>query len=141
MIVYQKFIYRADLQANPEVVYLFGDNLTGEGLAGQAGEMRGEPNAIGIPTKAYPNMEPSSFFSDDDLESNKAHILAAIASIPVNVLIICPLDGLGTGLAQLPYKAPKTNEFLSDILRELEETEVDVSLPTVEYSMKKKVSD
>ena len=58
MIIYQKFIYRSDLKANPSVLYLFGDNLQRVGLGGQAKEMRGEPNAVGIATKKAPDNKP-----------------------------------------------------------------------------------
>lgn len=52
IVLHQKFIFREDLQANPDVYYLFGDNVERRGLGGQAKEMRGEPNAIGVATKA-----------------------------------------------------------------------------------------
>lgn len=43
-----KYIKRQDLKSNPNTQYLFGDNLKRSGFGGQAKEMRGEPNAIGI---------------------------------------------------------------------------------------------
>ena len=48
-VVRQKRIVRAELQANPHVLYLFGDNDQRDGYGGQAAEMRdeetGEPGA------------------------------------------------------------------------------------------------
>ncbi len=45
---------------------MFGDNLVCRGLGGQAKEMRGEPNAVGYPTKRRPSMTSSAFFDDGD---------------------------------------------------------------------------
>jgi len=47
----EKHITRQMLRAEPGTLWVFGDNLQRKGLGGQAKEMRGEPNAIGIPTK------------------------------------------------------------------------------------------
>jgi len=61
IIIKQHKIYRKDLKNNPDVLYLFGDNLVQKGFGGQAKEMRGEPNAEGIPTKKLPSMEAKAF--------------------------------------------------------------------------------
>jgi hypothetical protein len=67
MIEFAEFITRASCRANPDKTFLFGDNAIHAGFGGQAAkEMRGEPNAIGIPTKFYPNMRDDSFFTDKD---------------------------------------------------------------------------
>ena len=119
MIIYQKWICREDLKANPDVWYLFGDNLEMKGYGGQAKEMRGEPNAIGIPTKISPNNLPKSFLSDNNFNQVKEvldHIFSMLKDYPT---IIVPLDGLGTGLAQLPTKAPKIYKYINDWLERL----------------------
>ena len=46
--------------------YVFGDNMERRGLGGQAGVMRGEPNAIGVPTKWSPSNRPDAYFTDED---------------------------------------------------------------------------
>lgn len=130
MKIYQKRIYRADLKANPNAIYLFGDNLMEVGLGGQAGEMRGEPNAVGIPTKKSPGMSERDFFTDDEFERNcKAldiafdHLqqqwLEKVAEYGTEIPIIVPLDGLGTGLAELDTRAPKTFAYLQSKLESL----------------------
>lgn len=122
LVITQKRIYRSDLQENPHVVYLFGDNLIQEGLGGQAGEMRGEPNAIGIPTKKAPNNRSESFFTDSEFKENCDAILAAFKKIPEGTkMLVIPSDGLGTGLSALPEVAPKTNTFLQGIIKHLRE--------------------
>ena len=97
---------------NPNKLYIYGDNTIGVGKGGQAA-IRDEPNAHGIPTKVYPSMSSDSFFSDDDYESNIEIIRKTIDAIPQNYeAIVFPEDGLGTGLAELPLRAPRTYEWL-----------------------------
>lgn len=131
IVIKQKWIKREDLQANPNVIYLFGDNQLRIGLGGQAKEMRGEPNAIGICTK----MSPSEFMSDDTLEFNKSIIdddfnrvknkLAKLNTfwdwVKGRVVVVIPADGLGTGLAELPTRAPKTYKYLCEKLEQLKD--------------------
>jgi len=122
-IIYQKFIYREDLQANPHVLYLFGDNLKRQGLGGQAKEMRGEPNAVGIATKKLPSQYENSFFSDDDAELFLEHYHKDILRVENHLnrmnLVVIPMDGLGSGLSELPTRAPKINSFIINDLQEL----------------------
>lgn len=41
IVIKQKWIKREDLQNNPNIIYLFGDNVSRIGMGNQAGEMRG----------------------------------------------------------------------------------------------------
>jgi hypothetical protein len=110
-------IKRADLKANRNKIYLFGDNLIEKGYGGQAKEMRGEPNAYGIPTKKKPTMEKDAFFTDSEYDMNCRRIDKAIVKIPLGKEIIVPQ--IGVGLAKLPQKAPKTYEYLKQAIEEL----------------------
>lgn len=119
-----RFITREYVRANPDKLFLFGDNLKRRGFGGQAAEMRGEPNAIGIPTKKSPSYKPGAYFSDDEFEQNKAAIDAAFAKILASVsdsirVVVIPSDGLGTGRAQLDRRAPRTFAYLQQKLTEL----------------------
>lgn len=120
----RQFITREYVRANRDKLFLFGDNLERRGFGGQAAEMRGEPNAIGIPTKKSPNNSAEAFFSDNEFEQNKASIDAAFAEIsrsvkdPIRAIVI-PSDGLGTGRAQLDTRAPRTFAYLQQKLAEL----------------------
>lgn len=122
-IIYQKFIFRSDLKSNPDVKYLFGDNCVRKGLGGQAKEMRGEPNAIGVATKRTPSNNPGEFFTDDEYEKNceviSADLAPAIEHLAKGGTLVIPADGLGTGLSELPTRAPKTNAYLEGRLAEL----------------------
>lgn len=123
-VIRQKWIMRADLKNNSErAVYLFGDNVARVGLGGQAKEMRGEHNAIGIATKRLPSMDDEAFFSDDDFVANcriiTEDIRAAFSARSRGLIVVIPADGLGTGLSELPKRAPRTNAFLEGLLSAL----------------------
>ena len=119
MIIYQKFIYRDDLQRNPDILYVFGDNAKRFGMGGQAKEMRGEPNAIGIATKD----SPSESMSDDDYINNIMTIMEDMKPIFNHLInlgnIVLPSDGIGTGLANLSNEAPRTWDGLCMIMNML----------------------
>lgn len=128
-----KFITREYVQSNPDKGFLFGDNLERIGMGGQAGAMRGEPNAVGIPTKKSPSMGEDAFFTDDEFEENCKVIDAALMDAwqlwldyvatycTKEIAIVIPSDGLGTGLAELDKRAPKTFAYLEAKLAELGE--------------------
>ena len=112
-------ITRADLRAEKEKIFLFGDNLAERGLGGQAREMRGEENAVGIPTKKAPDNNRASFFTDNEFTENKRAIDTAFGKIPPDKIIVIPKAGIGTGLAQLAEKAPQTFAYLNEKLDEI----------------------
>jgi len=56
-----KYITAEFLRENPNMVFVFGDNLIRKGKGGAA-KLRDEPNTYGFITKKYPNNEDSSFF-------------------------------------------------------------------------------
>jgi hypothetical protein len=125
-IIYQKWITRVDLRANPSVLYVFGDNVARVGLGGQAKEMRGEPNAVGIATK----WSPSEFF--DEARTNEQCRIIEKDMVSLNTarsfgrLIVLPLDGLGTGLADLSTRAPTTFAYLQEQLKRLHLSDADI---------------
>lgn len=130
MIEYIEHINRDYVRKNPHKVFLFGDNLIRTGWGGQAKEMRGEPNAVGIPTKKKPDMTEDSFFTDNELWENKKAIDNAFMDIFIvkhdieksgkKPVVVIPKAGLGTGLAELPTRAPQTYQYLLTRLKEFE---------------------
>jgi len=115
-LILQSRIYRADLKANPNVIYVFGDNESRWGLGGQAKEMRGEPNAVGVATLKAPGI----FWNDGDaarqcavLDADFAPILRALAD---GKTVVFPLDGVGTGLADLANRSPASFAHLLEIV-------------------------
>lgn len=117
-------ITREDIRRNRSThIYVFGDNLERRGLGGQAAVARGEPNAFGVPTKREPSMSPTAFFSDDAYTENCNAILHAVNHIPDDGRVIVIMPGIGTGLSQLPQRAPRTYAFLVEALATLMEGE------------------
>ncbi len=113
------YINRDDVRADKDKIFLFGDNLDQKGFGGQAKEMRGEENAVGIPTKKAPSNNPNSFFTDKEFVANKKAIDEAFGKIPTDRIVVIPKAGLGTGLADLQEKAPKTFGYLNEKLNEI----------------------
>lgn len=120
MIIYQKWIKRDDLIANPELLYVFGDNVKRIGFGGQAAAMRGEPNAHGIATLWAPGVS----FSDHEYEDVRQIIdadlseLARRASLWDVQTIVFPVDGVGTGLALMSTFCPRIKAYLDRQLKE-----------------------
>jgi len=125
MPIRRKVHYRRDdAIAAPDTLFIFGDNLQRFGSGGQAKEMRGEKNAVGIVTKAIPNNSPEAFLNDathaeqcirawdDDFARLKSHLEAGGT-------VVWPADGVGTGLAEMKKRAPKLWDELCQRTREL----------------------
>lgn len=97
---------RSQIRSNPSVLFVFGDNLSRIGFGGQAAEARGEANAVGVVTK----ISPSRYLTDDCWELVKDPIVIAFDRLRCHLLtgsnVVWPLDGVGTGLADLSNRAP-----------------------------------
>lgn len=121
MLEYRKFITRAMVKAEPNTLFVFGDNLARRGFGGQAREMRGEPNAVGIPTKYRPSMDEDAFFIDTEecrREFSKAtytNYLRLTSHGYYGGHIVWPKDGIGTRLAELEKRAPKIYKMIKEL--------------------------
>jgi len=117
---YTRFVIRA----RPTWLYVFGDNMKRRGLGGQAKEARGEPNAIGIPTKWAPGTRGVDYFTSGDLYAVKDILDQAFEKLEAHLAaggcVVWPADGIGTGLAELPTRAPKIHAYIEERLRRLE---------------------
>ena len=109
-IIFSKFIRRRDLRENQSHLFVFGDNLLRRGMGGQARECRGEPNAVGIPTKRRPSNNADAFLTDADLTTWRIASESAFVRVEtwlnIGKIVVFPEAGLGTGLAQLDQSAP-----------------------------------
>jgi len=113
-------ITRDMVRAEPDTLFVFGDNDRRTGLGGQAAAMRGEPNSVGVRTKAAPHMGENAFWSDATFEANKAKIDEDFAKIEAHKgKVVIPADGLGTGRAELATRAPKTLAYLQQKVENL----------------------
>lgn len=124
MIEYREHITRAMLRAEPDALFVFGDNLQRHGMGGQAAEMRGEPNAVGIPTKKAPRMSPDAFLTDDDWSLWQLAVAADFARLLIHQCnqgkIVWPRAGIGTGMARLQESAPGIHRVVEALRVDLE---------------------
>ena len=109
IVLVRRYI-RAELKANPDRLFAFGDNLDGRGFGGQAAQARGEPNAVGIVTKRSPSMKPSAFLRDCDLAEVFPLWREAFGRLNDHLfaggVVVWPRDGVGTGRAELATRSP-----------------------------------
>lgn len=108
------------LRDEPDTIFVFGDNMKRVGMGGQAREMRGEPNAYGIPTKWSPGMSDSDFFCNDDYRFVAPILIKAHTFLKSVDKIVWPSDGIGTGLAELAQRAPQIWLAIEMIRQDLE---------------------
>lgn len=98
---------------NPNLIFVFGDNLKRVGKGGQA-VIRDEPNALGVATKRSPGMADEDFFEDGNIGDTISLIndLGNVSQlIKEGKQVVLPVlsnhdSSLGCGLANLPEKAP-----------------------------------
>jgi len=126
-LVFQHRIHRLDLVYNPEVLYVFGDNDQREGRGGQAAECRGADNAVGIRTKKAPLSGLDVYYTDAEYEENCRKIdedfKILFDAITARKTVVFPIDGVGTGYAQLDVRARRTLKHINDKLKKLIELE------------------
>lgn len=96
----QTWITRADLKANRDLIYAYGDNVAREGRRGLAREMRGEINAHPI-SICWGPFEP---FSLADMDAAKSHISDDIKALAERTAfcIIWPMSGIVPDVMTLP---------------------------------------
>ena len=96
--------------ARPNEYFVFGDNLARYGKGGQA-IIRDCPNAIGLATKHAPKWDEKAYLTDADAEIMAREFNDFNEKIMTQLNKGCtvwwPADGIGTGLADLPKKAPR----------------------------------
>lgn len=126
-IIRIKLIGRAMVRGHPDILFVFGDNMLRRGLKGQAAAMRGEPNALGIPVKWRPSKDDDAYFTDQDADREEVRqsILQSFQlirdTLDAGRCVVIPADGIGTGLAQLPERAPRIHLAISRRIQALEE--------------------
>lgn len=99
----QTWITRADLKANRDFIYVYGDNVKRDGRRGLAREMRGEPNAHAISISWGP-FDP---FLPETLAESKLEIendLIALAEKPA-ACVIWPMVGIVPDFQSMPDEA------------------------------------
>lgn len=130
-----KHIKRDFVQNNRDHLFIFGDNLQRVGWGGQAAEMRGEWNCVGIATKhSITHSYPQDYFLSKDLNEVETIINLEFDCLRSFIerskvltkdsweaesrfkYLVWPEDGIGTGLSRLPELCPEAMKFIEQQL-------------------------
>lgn len=99
------------VSANTDTIFIFGDNERRYGKGGQA-IIRDFNNSFGLRTKGSIVL----YWNDETFEHNKRCIDEDVRGIKqlisTNLNVVFSTNGYGTGLAELPHRAPKTYQYL-----------------------------
>ncbi len=127
-VIREKLITRQMVIDAPNTIWVFGDNMMRQGYGGQAREMRGEVNAVGVPTKWRPDNMEGSFFTNQTFETDPiVRTTVDLAFVKMQHAldngrdVVIPADGLGTGLADLKNRAPAVLAYIEAWIRKLED--------------------
>lgn len=99
-IIQQTWITREDLRANPDIIYVYGDNAAREGQRGLARQMRHEPNAHAVSVSWGPFESYSLSTFEAAAEKIDSDLLALLDRQPR--LIIWPISGLVPEFLTMP---------------------------------------
>lgn len=120
-MVFHGFWTREDTKLHPKGLFIFGDNNQRSGNEGQA-VIRGEPNAVGLRTKFRGASNPQDFYSDAKFDECCRYIDEDIATIKRRFkeggysYVVLPEKGFGTGLSELPERAPRVYSHLVKVV-------------------------
>lgn len=99
-IIQQTWITREDLRANPDIIYVYGDNAAREGQRGLARQMRHEPNAHAVSISWGPFESFSLLTFEAAAEKIEGDLLALLHRQPR--LVVWPLAGLVPDFQSMP---------------------------------------
>lgn len=99
-VIKQSWITREDLRANPDLVYVYGDNAAREGQRGLARQMRHEPNAHAISISWGP-FEPFALSTAEAAIARLEQDLALLVERKPP-LIVWPLAGIIPEFQSMP---------------------------------------
>jgi len=106
------------LDSNPDTYFIFGDNCVRKGRGGQAKVCRDKPNAVGVVTKWTPSHDEEAYFSDNPETLEKIlsliddDFLKVVDLLDAGKNVVFPAAGIGTGISELPTRAPRVNRYI-----------------------------
>ena len=114
------------MRQRPDDLFVFEDNMARRGSRGQAREIRGEPNALGIPASWDPKGGQGASFSDADWD--KPNVRRAVTSaldqieraVADGQTVVVASDGVGAGQGKLAQNAPAIARFIDERLKAIE---------------------
>lgn len=118
MFITQKEWYSVEqCLANPQNLYVFGDNTIRKGKGGQA-QIRDCENSFGIATKILPTRDEDAYFKDNVYAADiiGKDIRALLDLVDKYENIVFPYEGLGTGLSEMPTRCPLVFRLMSNSL-------------------------
>jgi hypothetical protein len=123
------FWTRQTCKDNPHTLFVFGDNDIQRGEGGQAC-IRQEPNSVGIPTKKTPGSkkQEDEYYNDKEYTANKVKIDRAFVALEKKLtagkykVLMLSSGPLGSGLSELPKRAPITNTYLQAKVKSMYDT-------------------
>ncbi len=110
-------ISRTFVQQHEELIFVYGYDLRGLGIMGQAWALHGEPNAYGVPTLERYCPSQKVFFDDSLFTHYANHMddavdkIAQVAFITKRPVIVCPK--IGMGCSRLYEIAPKLYDYMT----------------------------
>jgi hypothetical protein len=122
-LIFINHITTSTIQTHRDWLFIFGDNEQRRGRGGQAAVCRGHLNALGVATKRSPASSPDAYWSDADFARVTpiidADLMPAFEHIRRGGTVVCPTAGIGTGLADLPNRAPAIFQYIRSRIIEL----------------------
>lgn len=127
-ILFYKGWYSPELcELNPDIIFVFGDNVRRIGMGGQA-IIRKQRNVYGIATKRIGDMHRDSFFREGNEEDRK-HVDQDLAGLRKLLeegrTVVIPVEratdriSLGLARARLPEVAPTLYQHICDTISKL----------------------
>ena len=113
--------YTSDyLRKHPDIIFVFGDNLSRTGNGGQA-IIRNEPNAIGLVSKRTPDHSPTAYMTGTPTDYDAVNAdLSRIEELAFSgKQLVFPAAGIGTGLARLQTTAPDLLAYIDSEISKL----------------------
>lgn len=112
----------SDVKANPDFIFVFGDNDQHKGEDGQA-VIRYVKNALSIRTKKSPGYDGEDYYTDAEYKDNVRKLDADFAAVQKAIAdgskMVISANGYGNGLSRMPTKCPKTYAYLEKKLAAL----------------------
>ena len=110
--------YSADyLRNHPDLLFVFGDNLSRGGQA----IIRSEPNSIGLVSKRSPDHLSTAYMTGTPTDYDAVNAdLARIEELALSgKQLVFPAAGIGTGLARLQVTAPDLLAYIDSEISKL----------------------
>jgi hypothetical protein len=112
----------SDVKANPDYIFVYGDNDLHRGEDGQA-VIRYTKNGLSIRTKKAPGYDEADYYTDAEYKENVRKLDedfgAVKKALASGAKVVISANGYGNGLSRMPAKCPRTYAYLEKKLEEL----------------------